>query len=232
MSEEKDLQGAAIDPSLLGPTLPPIPPFTLPTGPTGPTGVAGITGPTGPTGPTGVAGITGPTGPTGPTGVTGITGPTGPTGPTGLNVIESAFRASKQGPLEAQAYTAGDDLILTFNNEQLDFGNEFDGVSTFQPNQDGVYSLAAGARFSPSSTLVSYGFSFNILLNNVEVIVATNNVDFFADLLVNISTIYGLKAGDSVQVIFRATTNGSIVGNQFNPTFFAASRFPFTSPIP
>ncbi len=231
MSEEKDLQGAAIAPSLLGPTLPPLPPFTLPTGPTGPTGVAGITGPTGPTGPTGVAGITGPTGPTGPTGVTGITGPTGPTGPTGLNVIESAFRASKQGPLEAQAYTAGDDLVLTFNNEQFDFGNEFDGVSTFQPNQDGVYSLAAGARFSPS-TLVSYGFSFDIFLNNVEVIVTTNDVDFFADLLVNISTIYGLKAGDSVQVIFRATTNGSIVGNQFNPTFFAASRFPFTSPIP
>ncbi|HDR7677445.1 exosporium leader peptide-containing protein (plasmid) [Bacillus wiedmannii] len=229
MSEEKDLQGAAIDPSLLGPTLPPIPPFTLPTGPTGPTGVAGITGPTGPTGSTGVAGITGPTG---PTGVTGITGPTGPTGPTGLNVIESAFRASKQGPLEAQAYTAGDDLVLTFNNEQFDFGNEFDGVSTFQPNQDGVYSLAAGARFSPSNTLVSYGFSFDIFLNNVEVIVTTNDVDFFADLLVNISTIYGLKAGDSVQVIFRATTNGSIVGNQFNPTFFAASRFPFTSPIP
>ncbi|MEH7062352.1 hypothetical protein V7052_28290, partial [Bacillus wiedmannii] len=162
----------------------------------------------------------------------GITGPTGPTGPTGLNVIESAFRASKQGPLEAQAYTAGDDLVLTFNNEQFDFGNEFDGVSTFQPNQDGVYSLAAGARFSPSSTLVSYGFSFDIFLNNVEVIVTTNDVDFFADLLVNISTIYGLKAGDSVQVIFRATTNGSIVGNQFNPTFFAASRFPFTSPIP
>lgn len=78
MSEEKDLQGAAINPNLLGPTLPPIPPFTLPTGPTGPTGI-GSTGPTGATGPTGI-GITGPTGPIGPTGETGITGPTGPIG--------------------------------------------------------------------------------------------------------------------------------------------------------
>ncbi|WP_262984119.1 exosporium leader peptide-containing protein [Bacillus thuringiensis] len=238
--ENKFLNGVAFDPNLLGPTLPPIPPFTLPTGATGPTGPTGITGATGPTGPTGITGATGPTGPTGitgatgptgPTGITGSTGATGITGPTGLNVIESAFRAFKQGPLEAQTYTAGDELVLTFNNEQFDFGNEFDGVSTFQPNQDGVYSLAAGLRFSPSNPLVTYGFSVNILLNNVEVIVSTNEVDFFADALANVSSIYGLKVGDSVQVIFRATTDGFIVGDQFNPTFFTAARLPFTSPI-
>ncbi|WHY30912.1 exosporium leader peptide-containing protein [Bacillus wiedmannii] len=80
MNEKNEfLSGAAFNPNLLGPTLPPIPPFTLPTGPTG------STGPTGPTGPTGI-GSTGPTGATGPTGETGIgiTGPTGPTGATGL----------------------------------------------------------------------------------------------------------------------------------------------------
>ncbi|MDM5255111.1 exosporium leader peptide-containing protein [Bacillus toyonensis] len=32
---------AAINPNLVGPTLPPVPPFTLPTGPTGPTGSTG-----------------------------------------------------------------------------------------------------------------------------------------------------------------------------------------------
>lgn len=64
MNEKNEfLSGAAFDPNLLGPTLPPIPPFTLPTGPTGSTGL------TGPTGPTGI-GNTGPTGPTGPTGST------------------------------------------------------------------------------------------------------------------------------------------------------------------
>lgn len=69
MNDENEfLIGAAFDPNLLGPTLPPIPAFTLPTGPTGPTGETGI-------------GITGTTGPTGPTGI-GITGPTGPTGST------------------------------------------------------------------------------------------------------------------------------------------------------
>ncbi|OPA38132.1 exosporium leader peptide-containing protein [Bacillus cereus] len=66
MNEENEfLSGAAFNPNLLGPTLPPIPPFTLPTGATGPTG------------PTGITGSTGPTGPTGPTGETGLTGPTG-----------------------------------------------------------------------------------------------------------------------------------------------------------
>lgn len=73
MSEEYSiLHGTALEPNLIGPTLPSIPPFTLPTGPTG------ITGPTGATGFTGI-GITGPTGGTGPTGI-GITGPTGATG--------------------------------------------------------------------------------------------------------------------------------------------------------
>ncbi|PFL68590.1 collagen-like exosporium glycoprotein BetA [Bacillus anthracis] len=61
MSEEYIiLHGTALEPNLIGPTLPPIPPFTFPTGPTG----IGITGPTGVTGPTGI-GITGPTGATG-----------------------------------------------------------------------------------------------------------------------------------------------------------------------
>ncbi|KWU58186.1 exosporium leader peptide [Bacillus mycoides] len=78
MNEKNEfLNGAAFDPNLLGPTLPPIPPFTLPTGPTGPTGI-GITGPTGPTGTTGATGI-------------GITGPTGPTGPTGNTIVYGAL---------------------------------------------------------------------------------------------------------------------------------------------
>ncbi|MEK4604750.1 exosporium leader peptide-containing protein [Bacillus sp. FSL L8-0099] len=41
------LSFAAINPNLVGPTLPPVPPFTLPTGPTGSTGLTGPTGPTG-----------------------------------------------------------------------------------------------------------------------------------------------------------------------------------------
>lgn len=91
MNEENEfLNGAAFDPNLLGPTLPPIPAFTLPTGPTGPTGVTGVTGPTGATGPTGI-GITGPTGPTGGTGITGPTGSTGATGPTGPIGLGSSY---------------------------------------------------------------------------------------------------------------------------------------------
>ncbi|MGN4561960.1 exosporium leader peptide-containing protein [Bacillus cereus group sp. MYBK5-2] len=77
------LSATALDPNLIGPTLPPIPSFTFPTGPTGSTGPTGPTGPTGQTGPTGSTGPTGQTGPTGSTGQTGQTGPTGPTGSTG-----------------------------------------------------------------------------------------------------------------------------------------------------
>ncbi|PRT37200.1 collagen-like exosporium glycoprotein BetA [Bacillus wiedmannii] len=47
------LHGPALEPNLIGPTLPPIPPFTFPTGPTGVTGPTGI-GITGPTGATGL----------------------------------------------------------------------------------------------------------------------------------------------------------------------------------
>ncbi|ETT79280.1 exosporium leader peptide [Bacillus mycoides] len=81
------LHGPALEPNLIGPTLPPIPPFTFPTGPTGITGPTGATGFTGIgiTGPTGVTGITG-IGITGPTGATGI-GITGPTGATGLGIL-------------------------------------------------------------------------------------------------------------------------------------------------
>ncbi|PGU70411.1 exosporium leader peptide-containing protein, partial [Bacillus cereus] len=50
------ISAGALDPDLVGPTLPP---FTLPTVPTGDTGPTGDIGPTGPTGDTG------PTGPTG-----------------------------------------------------------------------------------------------------------------------------------------------------------------------
>ncbi|KXY27666.1 collagen-like exosporium glycoprotein BetA [Bacillus mycoides] len=88
MSEEYIiLHGPALEPNLIGPTLPPIPPFTFPTGPTGITGPTGATGFTGIgiTGPTGVTGITG-IGITGPTGATGI-GITGPTGATGLGIL-------------------------------------------------------------------------------------------------------------------------------------------------
>ncbi|HDR5276729.1 MULTISPECIES: exosporium leader peptide-containing protein [Bacillus] len=39
------LHGAALDPSSIGPTLPPTPTFTIPTGTTGSTGPSGATGP-------------------------------------------------------------------------------------------------------------------------------------------------------------------------------------------
>lgn len=113
------LSGAAFDPNLLGPTLPPIPAFTLPTGPTGPTGSTGVTGPTGATGPTGI-GVTGPTGPTGSTGLTGATGPTGPTGPTGLTGPSLFFSplARIPEPIELPPNTDNVQIMEVFVNVQ------------------------------------------------------------------------------------------------------------------
>lgn len=119
MNEENEfLSGAAFDPNLLGPTLPPIPAFTLPTGPTGPTGITGVTGPTGATGPTGI-GSTGPTGPTGGTGITGPTGPTGgtgatgPTGPTGALLFFTPL-ARIPDPIDLPANTDNVQIMEVF----------------------------------------------------------------------------------------------------------------------
>ncbi|MCU5506787.1 hypothetical protein OCB09_26065 [Bacillus cereus] len=58
-----------------------------------------------------------------------------PTGPTGF---ESAFRAFKSTD---QSVTANTLSIVTFETTQFDLNGEYDGVSTFIPQQDGVYLI-------------------------------------------------------------------------------------------
>ncbi|PEX15957.1 hypothetical protein CN454_04820 [Bacillus cereus] len=212
------------------------------TGPTGPTGVTGITGPTGatgvtgitgPTGATGVTGITGPTGatgvtgitgPTGATGVTGITGPTGPTGPTGF---ESAFRAFKSTD---QSVTANTLSIVTFETTQFDLNGEYDGVSTFIPQQDGVYLIITTIIFSPTDDTLNYVTEVFITVNSALI---AGDDSFFGGntgLLnaVTVSTIVQLNAGDMVQVQAGSTIDGAIASPLL--TNFQAARFP--SPVP
>ncbi|PFJ67709.1 exosporium leader peptide-containing protein [Bacillus thuringiensis] len=214
------------------------------TGPTGPTGVTGITGPTGPTGVTGVtgpsggpAGPTGPTGPsggpigptgitgpTGPTGVTGITGPTGPTGPTGF---ESAFRAFKSTDQSVIANTLS---IVTFETTQFDLNGEYDGVSTFIPQQDGVYLIITTIIFSPTDDTLNYVTEVFITVNSTLI---AGDDSFFGGntgLLnaVTVSTIVQLNAGDMVQVQAGSTIDGAIASPLL--TNFQAARFP--SPVP
>ncbi|PEA15092.1 hypothetical protein CON42_13280 [Bacillus thuringiensis] len=226
------------------------------TGPTGPTGVTGITGPTGPTGVTGITGPTGPsggpvgptgptgpsggpigptgiTGLTGPTGATGITGPTGPTGatgitgPTGPTGFESAFRAFKSTD---QSVTANTLSIVTFETTQFDLNGEYDGVSTFIPQQDGVYLIITTIIFSPTDNTLNYVTEVFITVNSTLI---AGDDSFFGGntgLLnaVTVSTIVQLNAGDMVQVQAGSTIDGAIASPLL--TNFQAARFP--SPVP
>ncbi|GAB6709629.1 exosporium leader peptide-containing protein [Bacillus cereus] len=221
-----------------GPSGGPIGPTGI-TGPTGPTGATGITGPTGPTGATGITGPTGPTGatgitgPTGPTGATGITGPTGPTGatgitgPTGPTGFESAFRAFKSTD---QSVTANTLSIVTFETTQFDLNGEYDGVSTFIPQQDGVYLIIATIIFSPTDDTLNYVTEVFITVNSTLI---AGDDSFFGGntgLLnaVTVSTIVQLNAGDMVQVQAGSTIDGAIASPLL--TNFQAARFP--SPVP
>ncbi|TFW52315.1 collagen-like protein [Bacillus sp. 007/AIA-02/001] len=215
-----------------GPSGGPIGPIG-PTGITGPTGATGATGITGPTGPTGATGITGPTGatgatgitgPTGATGATGITGPTGPTGPTGF---ESAFRAFKSTD---QSVTANTLSIVTFETTQFDLNGEYDGVSTFIPQQDGVYLIITTIIFSPTDDTLNYVTEVFITVNSALI---AGDDSFFGGntgLLnaVTVSTIVQLNAGDMVQVQAGSTIDGAIASPLL--TNFQAARFP--SPVP
>ncbi|WP_306008292.1 exosporium leader peptide-containing protein [Bacillus sp. MMSF_3353] len=226
------------------------------TGPTGPTGVTGVTGPsggpagpTGPTGPsggpigptgaTGITGLTGPTGatgitgPTGPTGVTGITGSTGPTGvtgitgPTGPTGFESAFRAFKSTD---QSVTANTLSLVTFETTQFDLNGEYDGVSTFIPQQDGIYLIITTIIFSPTDDTLNYVTEVFITVNSTLI---AGDDSFFGGntgLLnaVTVSTIVQLNAGDMVQVQAGSTIDGAIASPLL--TNFQAARFP--SPVP
>ncbi|MDZ4542545.1 hypothetical protein CN419_02485 [Bacillus cereus] len=206
------------------------------TGSTGPTGATGITGPTGPTGVTGITGSTGPTGATGitgPTGLTGVTGITGPTGPTGVTGItgptgfESAFRAFKSTD---QSVTANTLSIVTFETTQFDLNGEYDGVSTFIPQQDGVYLIITTIIFSPTDDTLNYVTEVFITVNSALI---AGDDSFFGGntgLLnaVTVSTIVQLNAGDMVQVQAGSTIDGFIASPLL--TNFQAARFP--SPVP
>ncbi|MCH5459729.1 collagen-like protein [Bacillus cereus] len=194
------------------------------TGSTGPTGATGITGPTGPTGVTGITGSTGPTGATGITGPTGLTGVTGITGPTGF---ESAFRAFKSTD---QSVTANTLSIVTFETTQFDLNGEYDGVSTFIPQQDGVYLIITTIIFSPTDDTLNYVTEVFITVNSALI---AGDDSFFGGntgLLnaVTVSTIVQLNAGDMVQVQAGSTIDGFIASPLL--TNFQAARFP--SPVP
>lgn len=62
--------------------------------------------------------------------------------------------------------------IVTFTAEEFDFGNEYDGSTTFIPNQDGVYSIVATVLFVANNT--PFSVAFDLLVNGFIVDSAVN----------------------------------------------------------
>ncbi|MFP7414343.1 hypothetical protein [Priestia filamentosa] len=186
-----------------------------------------LKGPRGFRGPEGEQGPQGPTGPTGATGNIGPIGPTGATGPPGPGAIESAFRANKN---IVEEYTAFNTVIVTFTDEQFDFGNEYDNVSTFIPNQDGVYSIVSNVLFRSNS--IPFIVELDVLVNGNVVASDIRSESSFNITAPNVATIYGLTAGDVVNIRFFSNTSGLFDPSNPELQHFAAARFPFTSPIP
>ncbi|WP_257132405.1 exosporium leader peptide [Bacillus thuringiensis] len=149
---------------------------------------------------------------------------TGPTGPTGF---ESAFRAFKSTD---QSVTANTLSLVTFETTQFDLNGEYDGVSTFIPQQDGVYLIITTIIFSPTDDTLNYVTEVFITVNSTLI---AGDDSFFGGntgLLnaVTVSTIVQLNAGDMVQVQAGSTIDGAIASPLL--TNFQAARFP--SPVP
>ncbi|HDR8474856.1 TPA: exosporium leader peptide-containing protein [Bacillus cereus] len=225
MNDENEfLSGAAFDPNLLGPTLPPIPAFTLPTGPTGPTGITGVTGPTGATGitgPTGI-GITGPTGPTGGTGVTGPTGigssgptgVTGPTGPTGTAGSTIAYGALYDRSNTLRTANVGQKVV--FQDLGPSLGTNLDLLNnSIQVLSGGIYEISMDLTvrlFNRDLTPVSTVLKFRLYINDITPVpeseiegmtaistdVPTNIFDAYT---IGKTVLIRLNANDSLSII-------------------------------
>ncbi|HDR8476096.1 TPA: exosporium leader peptide-containing protein [Bacillus cereus] len=209
MNEKNEfLSGAAFDPNLLGPTLPPIPVFTLPTGPTGPTGITGVTGPTGATGITGPTGPTGATGPTGigATGPQGLPGPTGPTGSTGSNAPSINFRAEKA---PVQDYSPSDFLQVSFESIVFNNGGGYSSITnTFTAPIDGIYLFTVNLAFSTTSLPAEV--SLEIRKNNLPISVDTETFNITSLPFINNTTIINLVAGQNIAVFFSSSQSGAL----------------------
>ena len=194
------LSSAAINPNLVGPTLPPVPPFTLPTGPTVSTRPTGPARPTGPTGTTGTAGTAGPAGPAGPTGTTGaLSVAYGHFWQTDIITVpfESPFSFDQAGPM-----VGGISLL---------------NPTTISITQPGDYRVSFISSINLTVALVfPYSPTISILLNNSLIpnfkatfgLLIQDLEDVDCDQLTG-ETILSIPANSTLQLI-----NNSFVGNR------------------
>ncbi|WP_255259413.1 hypothetical protein [Bacillus wiedmannii] len=82
-----------------------------------------------------------------------------------------------------------------------------------------------------------YSVEFHIVVNGLSIATDLQYVDTNGQIIsVAVSTIYGLNAGDIVNIQFYSTIQGfiTVLGSPGPPqsTSFSAARWPFISPIP
>jgi len=146
-----------------------------------------------------------------------------------FNNRESAFRAVKTVD---QAYTNNTIAVVNFNFEQFDLNNEYDGISTFIPKEDGLYYIVANLLFTPEATFAIT--AMEIQVNNIGIAGdLKNDVLPILGTSLQASTIYPLRRGDLVNVRLASSANGVILGatDDFVP-HFAAVKLPLCSRFP
>lgn len=127
--------------------------------------------------------------------------------PTPKTVV-SAFRANKTN---VQPVTPNRRITVTFEDEQFDFGNEYDGVSTFTANRAGVYSIVANVFFDPTNNAASYSAELDLVVNDVLVATEVKTIPpSKAGSSFAVSTIYELQQGDTVRVLFNSNASGTV----------------------
>jgi len=138
--------------------------------------------------------------------------------------IPSAFKAVQSFN---QAVTALSFVQVPYSNEIFDLNDEY-LTPTFTPQQDGTYTILASAAFNPANVNADSFIGIQIRVNGITV--AQGNEGYVAgmgNVVVDVSSIEQLNAGDMVEIFVQAGSNGTIF---LGPgTRFQAARFTFES---
>jgi hypothetical protein len=145
------------------------------------------------------------------------------------NTTSSAFRAVNI--TAQQQVTDGNLTKVSYPNEEFDIRNEYSpNVSTFIPQENGVYSITGSVFFIPANAAINHRISVFILVNNVE----RARIDSFfvggiaggVNHTASVNTILQLQASDQVEVFVLSRGVSGIIQFDDEGTHFEAARVP------
>ena len=138
----------------------------------------------------------------------------------------TAFRAV-ENEVEQKVEANQPVLPVIYSHECVDVNNEYDpDTSTFIAKEDGMYSITAGASFSPEDGGIGYRVALTIQVNEKPALRDNayfgSSADESGDVS-SISALLPLKEGDVVQISMVSTVNGTILPEPIS-THFAAVK--------